>query len=285
MVDINTAMAAASTERRNRGTGDKDRKKSRSGANLGIEPFDPVKHVEKEKADTASMWLVLGFAISVSFLMRYVVMGSAKDNTDLLWFLPIMCIFLLPSLHRIVLPDHFVELYTKGTWFKASFLHVFTWLAITFLLTNAPFGDIVAPQPDGKWGLTSLDADDGWDFSASKKGVITLEEGYSGENWVIISFTDNVEANLAEYTFTLDGEEIENKLIMFTGNDTVALDPVRHHTDIDYPVALAVPSDLSVGVHEFVIQVEEDGSPWHNSRTVTMKLEIVEPVVEEVVED
>ena len=284
MVDINTAMAAAATERRNRGPGDKERKKSRSGANLGIEPFDPVKHVEKEKADTASMWLVLGFAIMVSFVMRYLVMGSAKDNTDLLWFLPIMCIFLLPSLHRIVMPGHFVEVYTKGTWFKASFLHVFTWLAITFLLTNAPFGDIVAPQPDGKWGLAS-EGDDGWEFTASKKGVITLEENYSGENWMIISFTDNVEANLADYSFTLDGEEIENEFIMLTGNDTVALDPVRHHADIDYPVALAVPLNLPVGVHEFVIQVEEDGSPWHNSRTVTMKLEILEPVVEETIED
>ena len=284
MVDINTAMAAASTERRNRGTGDKERKKNRSGANLGIESFDPVKHVEKEKADTASMWLVLSFAILVSFVMRYFVMGSAQDNSDLLWFLPIMCIFLIPSLHRIVMPEHFVEVYTKGTWFKASFLHVFTWLALTFLLTNAPFGDIVAPQPDGKWGLASQD-DDGWEFTASKKGVITLEENYSGDNWMIISFTDNVQANLADYTFTLDGEEIENEFIMFTGNDTGALDPVRHHTDVDYPVALAVPLNLSVGMHEFVIQVEEDGSPWQNSRTVTMKLEVVEPVVEVVVED
>ncbi len=284
MVDISTAMAAASTERRNRGTGDKERKKNRSGANLGIESFDPVKHVEKEKADTASMWLVLSFAILVSFVMRYFVMGSAQDNSDLLWFLPIMCIFLIPSLHRIVMPEHFVEVYTKGTWFKASFLHVFTWLALTFLLTNAPFGDIVAPQPDGEWGITT-EGEDGWEFTPSKKGVITLEENYSGNNWMIISFTDNVQANLADYTFTLDGKEIENEFIMFTGNDTAALDPVRHHTDVDHPVALSVPLNLSVGMHEFVIQVEEDGSPWQNSRTVTMKLEIIEPAVEEIVED
>ena len=55
MVDINTAMAAAAAERRNRGTGDKERKKNRSGADMGIESFDPVKHVSKEKADTISM--------------------------------------------------------------------------------------------------------------------------------------------------------------------------------------------------------------------------------------
>ena len=45
MVDINTAMAAAAADRRNRGTGDKERKKNRSGADMGIEAFDPVKHV------------------------------------------------------------------------------------------------------------------------------------------------------------------------------------------------------------------------------------------------
>ena len=281
MVDINTAMAAAATERKSRGTGERERKKNRSGSDLGIELFDPLKHVKKEKADTASMWLVLGFAILIAIVMRYFVMETAEDNTDLMWFLPLMSVFLLPSLHRAIMPERFVEHYTKGTWFKASFLHVFTWLAITFLLTNAPFGDIVAPQPDDGWGLTSQ-TDDEWEFTSSKKGVVTVENGSIGENsWMIISFTDNVAANLADYTFTLNGEEIENQYDTFTGNDTAALDSVRTHDDIDVPVALHVPSNLSVGTHEFVIQVEEDGSPWHNSRTVTMTLKVVEPVVDE----
>ena len=99
MVDINTAMAAAAGERRNRSTGDKERKKNRSGADMGIESFDPVKHVKKEKADTVSMWLVISFALTVSLLMRYVAMPSAQNNADMLWFIPMMGIFLLPSLH------------------------------------------------------------------------------------------------------------------------------------------------------------------------------------------
>ena len=41
---------------------DKEKKVRRTGRNLGIEAFDPVKHVQKEKADTASMWLVLAFS-------------------------------------------------------------------------------------------------------------------------------------------------------------------------------------------------------------------------------
>ncbi len=281
MVDINTAMAAAATERKSRGTGERERKKNRSGSDLGIELFDPLNHVKKEKADTASMWLVLGFAILVAIVMRYFVMGTAEENTDLMWFLPLMSVFLIPSLHRAVMPERFVEHYTKGTWFKASFLHVFTWLAITFLLTNAPFGDIVAPQPDDGWGFTSQ-TDDEWDFTSSKKGVVTVENGSIGEDsWIIISFTDNVAANLATYTFTLNGEVIENQYENFTGNDSAALDPVRSHDDIDFPVALHVPSDLFVGTHDFVIQVEEDGSPWHNSRTITMTLKVVEPVVDD----
>ena len=84
MVDISTAMAAAAGERRNRGTGDKERKKNRSGADMGIESFDPVKHVSKEKADTISMWLVISFAATMSLLMRYVAMPSAQDNADML---------------------------------------------------------------------------------------------------------------------------------------------------------------------------------------------------------
>ena len=128
MVDINTAMAAAAAERRNRGSGDKERKKNRSGADMGIESFDPVEHVSKERADTVSMWLVITFATTMALVMRYVAMPGSKGNADLLWFVPMMAIFLLPSIHRSLLPEKFVEHYTRGTWFKASFLHVFTGL-------------------------------------------------------------------------------------------------------------------------------------------------------------
>ena len=167
MVDINTAMAAAATERRNRGAGEKERKKNRSGADMGIEAFDPVKHVAKEKADMFSMWLVITFAASMALIMRYVAMPSSQDNADMMWFIPMLAIFLLPSVHRAILPEKFVEHYTKGTWFKASFLHIFTWLALTFLLTNAPFADIVAPQVDDGWGMVSVNEEGEFDYVKS----------------------------------------------------------------------------------------------------------------------
>ncbi len=281
MVDINTAMAAAATERRNRGTGDKERKKNRSGADMGIEAFDPVKHVSKEKADTVSMWLVISFATTVALLMRYVAMPSSQDNADMLWFIPMLGIFLIPSVHRAVLPEKFVKHYTKGTWFKASFMHVFTWLALTFLLTNAPFADIVAPQVDEGWGILTS-TEDGFEYT--KSGDITLTEGYTGEHYLILSFSDNLEASDSEYTITFDDEEMNNSWKQIEDIDSKALDPVREHNDIDYPIAIKLPDGLAVGTHIFTIEVVEDGDPWENTRTVELEIIINEMVEEESTE-
>jgi hypothetical protein len=280
MVDINTALAAAATERKNRGTGTKERKKNRSGADLGIESFDPVKHVAKEKADTVSMWLVLGFGATIALLMRYVAMPSSQDSPDLLWFLPLMCIFILPSLHRAILSEKFVEHYTKGTWFKASFLHVFTWLALTFILTNAPFADIVAPQVDSGWGIIS-ESEDGFEFDKSSKDKVTILENYTGQHYLVLSFSDNVLASGATYTINADWSEesLNNSWMAISVIDDKALDPVRTHKSIDYPVAVAIPDSLSVGTYDVTIDVVEDGDPWTNTRTVKMTL-----VVEEIPE-
>ena len=69
MVDLKTAMAAAQADRMKRdGARIEEKKKRRSGADLGIEPFDPVKYFGKEKADTASMWLVISYALVVTGL-------------------------------------------------------------------------------------------------------------------------------------------------------------------------------------------------------------------------
>lgn len=294
MVDINTAMAAAATERRARGTGDKERKKNRTGTDMGIESFDPVKHVAKEKADTASMWLVITFAATMALLMRYIAMPNAQNNADMLWFIPMLAIFLLPSVHRAVLPERFVEFYTKGTWFKASFMHIFTWLALTFLLTNAPFADIVAPQVDDGWGMVSS-TDDGYDYSKSRDGSVSLEEGYTGEHYLVLAFSDNNLAEDSEYTFTFYSIVGDTNTEIFkpvntwadlNSNATMeASDAIRAHEDIDYPVAIKVPEELSVGTYSLVIEVVEEGDPWKNTRTVELTITVDEPVEEESVEE
>ena len=279
MVDINTAMAAAAAERRNRGTGDKERKKNRSGADMGIESFDPVKHVSKEKADTVSMWLVITFALSMSLIMRYVAMPGSQSNSDMLWFIPLMAIFLLPSIHRALLPEKFVEHYTRGTWFKASFLHVFTWLALTFLLTNAPFADIVAPQVDDGWGMISS-TEEGYDFTDSSDGEVTLVEGYTGAHYIVLAFSDNNDASDSEYSISAaweDGESIENSWTTIEAEDDSALDSVREHKDIDHPIAIKIKEGLEAGEYEIKVKVTEDGDPWENTRTITMTLIVEEP--------
>jgi len=282
MVDINTAMAAAAGERRNRSTGDKERKKNRSGADMGIESFDPVKHVKKEKADTVSMWLVISFALTVSLLMRYVAMPSAQNNADMLWFIPMMGIFLLPSLHRAILPEKFVEHYTKGTWFKASFLHIFSWLAITFLLTNAPFADIVAPQVDEGWGMIS-EENGTYDFTKSSKDIVALDEGYTGLHYVVLSFSDNYDPSDSNYKITFAGDAVENDWSDIEAESPEALDPVRAHKDIDYPVAIKIPDGLAAGTYDIVVEVTEDGDPWENTRTVKMSV-VIQEIVEESTE-
>jgi hypothetical protein len=285
MVDINTAMAAAAAERRNRGgKDDKERKKNRSGADMGIESFDPVKHVAKEKADIRSMWLVIAFAATMAILMRYLAMPNSQDNADMLWFIPMLCIFLLPSLHRAVMSEKYVEHYTKGTWFKASFLHVFTWLAITFLLTNAPFADIVAPQVDDGWGMISS-SEDGFDFEGSDDGTVYLSEGYSGEHFLVLAFADNYDAADSEYTITFNGEEVNNSWDEKENNDSFSkeMKEVRDHEDIDYPVVIKIDEGLTAGTYTVTIEVVEDGDPWENTRTVELEL-VVEEVEEESTE-
>ena len=281
MVDINTAMAAAATERRNRGAGEKERKKNRSGADMGIEAFDPVKHVAKEKADMFSMWLVITFAASMALIMRYVAMPSSQDNADMMWFIPMLAIFLLPSVHRAILPEKFVEHYTKGTWFKASFLHIFTWLALTFLLTNAPFADIVAPQVDDGWGMVSVNEEGEFDYVKSSK--INLTEGYIGEHYLVLSFTDNRDASDSKYTISLKDSELSfvNSWEDIEAIDDSALDSVRTHDDIDHPLAIKVPENLSAGDYTMIIKVVEDGDPWENTRTVKLDFTIKEVVIED----
>ena len=172
MVDLKTAMAAAQAERMKRdGAKNAEKKKRRSGADLGIEPFDPVKYHGKERADTASMWLVIAYAFIVTMMMRYALMPSTTlDKTDVLYILPLTMLILIPQLHRMVMPESFKEHYTKGTWFRAFFLYTFTFLSLSFLVVTPPFGDIVAPQLADEWGVV-IEHDGSYTYADKVSGV------------------------------------------------------------------------------------------------------------------
>ena len=210
MVDLNTAMAAAAGERQKRLADEgKERKKRRSGSDLGIEPFDPVKHVSKEKAETVSMWLVIAFSVVISLLMRYVLMPrTTVEKSDILYLAPLSAILVIPHLHRMVLPESLNEIYTKGTWFKAGFLHTFTFLAMALLLVNPPMGDIVAPQLADKWVLVQ-DENGELNFSNTKGANSALtwevESGsrLTGDIWLLFGLADNVNVEGANVTVEL----------------------------------------------------------------------------------
>ena len=297
MVDLSTAMTAAQGERRQRMPGEgKEKKVRRTGRNLGIEPFDPVKHVQKEKADMASMWLVLGFALLVTLLMRYVLMGvTDPENSKILYILPLTCIFLIPTLHRTIMPERFVEHYGGGTWFKAAFLHTFTFLALSFLLVNPPFGDIAAPELAKSWTVV---ADDGeaieYPFDVSTKGTtLTWHTNGSttlqGDAWLLFGLMDNKNSDGASVEVTREyqanvttrdvnesywydnAEAIKNG----TSSSNKSSPNLTPHGDQDQPFAIFLGTDLGEGTHTITVVITEEGDPWENVQKYIWTLEII----------
>jgi len=298
MVDLQTAMAAAAAERKKRdGAASEDRKVRRSGPSLGIEPFDPVKHVSKEKADTASMWLVIGFSVIVSVMMRYVLMpNTSPDKSDILYLMPLSAIILIPQIHRMVMPKSFQEYYTKGTWFKAGFLHTFTFLAMSFLLVNPPMGDIVAPKLASHWAIaTDNDGTLLFNEDSSKDGVIEWvvdnDGRLEGEVWLLFALADNVNSDGAEVNVELTHQSISidlasdefywannsDRIANATKTDNSSAPNLVPH-EKDQPFAINLGSDLAVGSHDILVTIKEDGDPWENERTYRWKLVVVEAV-------
>lgn len=297
MVDLNTAMAAAAGERQKRMADEgKERKKRRSGSDLGIEAFDPVKHVTKEKAETVSMWLVIGFSVLVSLLMRYVLMPrTTVEKSDILYLAPLAAIALIPQVHRIVLPESLNEVYTKGTWFKAGFLHTFTFLAMAFLLVNPPLGDIAAPQLADKWVLVQDEGDE-LNFSQMKGASSSLTwevdsgSGLSGDVWLLFGLADNLNVEGANVTAELTnnaGNELQisndlgfwdNNSVSIANNTTSrsSVSKLIPHGDLDQRFAILLGTDLAVGEHQITVNIVEQGDPWENTREYVWNLLIVE---------
>ena len=287
MVDLQTAMAAAAADRQKRL--DKtaaDRKKRRSGADLGIERFDPVNHVAKEKAETASMWFVLAYAVVVALLNRHMLMGWVGAGEGfLLWFLPIGMLIFLPGLHRAVMPESFVEHYKPGTWVKAGFLHTFTFLAFSFLLVNPPFGDVTAASLDGAWDVAVIDADGTLVLASDSDDAVgmggdgfswTTEDGVlHGSAWVMFTLTDNHEVS-------------ENDVQVFVssnaGSDKV--EPVEvvpdaftnlSRSDAEHRWFLVpIGDDLVEGRWTITVDIEEQGSPWVNTRVYEWHVDVID---------
>ena len=265
MVDLSTAMAAAAASEKRRGG--RDGEKKRPGGKVGVEPFDPADHVIKEKADTASMWLVICYATIVSVIMRYGIMPAIDAPASALWSLPLFLILTIPTLHRVIL-SKFSDRYTFGNWFRASFLYTFTWLAVCFILVNPPLADISPPEIAHHTKLVDLDDPD-WNRQI---GDLVIEDNLS-ERRLGLAFAvrDNLDATNVQvrvdittqegtWNWTATSSSMQGNWDNYSANVSgVATKPN------DVPILLEIPDDFqfSNGVtYTIEIELSQTGDPW-----------------------
>lgn len=275
MVDVDSALRASaySGKKRARGSGaEKEEKKSRK-----IEPFEPGDALEKEKADAFSMWLVIALGLSVGLLMRYVLMPTLTEPEKILWVLPLMLVVLLPTLHRLIIPDKWSDRYDRGNWFRASFLYIFTWLAISFLLVNPPLADIAPPTLAG--GIDIADTEGVVDV-AWTGGTYTIELNQNTVDVTLgMAVSDNVDSASATIVVShwFHGamvEELANGTVS-EQTDHIAtfaavdawerLDKSGNSKVIGHAEDIGVAWDLGTmgpGEHQIKIKLVEEGDPW-----------------------
>lgn len=275
MVDVDSALRASaySGKKRARGSGaEKEEKKSRK-----IEPFEPSDALEKEKADAFSMWLVIALGLSVGLLMRYVLMPTLTEPEKILWVLPLMLVVLLPTLHRLIIPDKWSDRYDRGNWFRASFLYIFTWLAISFLLVNPPLADIAPPTLAG--GIDIADTEGVVDV-AWTGGTYTIELNQNTVDVTLgMAVSDNVDSASATIVVShwFHGamvEELANGTVS-EQTDHIAtfaavdawerLDKSGNSKVIGHAEDIGVAWDLGTmgpGEHQIKIKLAEEGDPW-----------------------
>ena len=196
MVDVDTALRASAYSGRKGGGSKGGDKKSTS-----LEPFDPSAHAEKEKADAISMWLVILFGLSVALLMRFYMMPGMDSPQQILWLLPLLTIALIRPLHQLVVPARFFELFSTGNWVRASFLYLFTWLALSFALVNPPIADIAAPHLAGAIDISSSEG-----ISDSDRDGRVYEIRISQDSIPVIlglAVRDNVDARNSTMNLTI----------------------------------------------------------------------------------
>ena len=296
MVDVNTAMAAARAQSGKRRRGDKKGKK-RPGSKLGVEPFDPAEHVQKEKADTISMWLMITMGLAVGLGFRYLMMPGMDSPRDVLWFLPLALVVIVPSLHKVLIPEPYKSLYTFGNWFRASFLYIFTWLSISFLVVNPPIGDIAAPEVAGKWTIVLVDEDgmvilDEGNLT-SKGGEFTLFRNDSiASATIVFAVRDNTDPDAVTLTLShlkvapgAESVTVADGLVgdLVSGNSSCApiwdtLSPKQRDRIVLHEADTCVALDLgrlSIGDYDLSLTLSEQGDPWINSASESWRLTVL----------
>jgi hypothetical protein len=229
MVDVDDAMRTSAYsgggKRRKKSDADKrEEKQSRV-----IEPFHPAEHALKEKGEAISMWIVVIYGVTVCVLMRYVFMPTLPGPERVLWLLPMLLAVTVPPLHRVLMPSEYYDMFTMSNWFRACFLFVFSWLALSFLLVNPPMADIAAPAVGG--GL-DIEITDGVESSSWRKGTYTLGLNQDTVDVVLgMGVRDNIDAANATMVASVwyHGELLKDSDGLVIGN--LANGTVASHTE------------------------------------------------------
>ena len=287
MVDVDTALrASAYNDRKRRSSGGRDKEKTTSKK---IEPFDPVAHAIKEVADAFSMWLVIIYGAVIALGMRYLLMPEMNEPGAILYILPLLLSATIIPLHKIILPRKYNELYTNGNWFRAIFLFIFTWLALSFIVSNPPLADIAPPTLAG--GI-DIEQTEGIEDATWKNGVYTINLNQDTVDVVVgMAVRDNVDAESVQINAAIwyRGEmiqELANGTAISHTNDIEMYDSItnwtrgnaigQHESDIGMAWDLGT---LDPGEYTLEITMTEQGEPWENSSELVYTILIAQTTV------
>ena len=297
MVDVDSAMRASAYgggKRRKKSDEDKQKEKD----DRVMEPFDPAATAKKETAEAYSMWIVIIFGLSVCLFMRYVFMDTLTGPTRVLWLLPMLLISVIPSIHKILIPSEYYELFTMGNWFRASFLYFFSFLALSFILANPPLADIAAPTLSGGLDIETNEAvvDTRW-----SGGTYYIETNQDTIDIVLgMGVRDNVDAETAMMAATIwyrgemianlshgavgELDEAQQRYDEVDGNWTRGnskglltkgdLGPKVASRADDIGLAWEI-SDMQLGDYEVRISLSEEGDPWDNTWDAVYTINVV----------
>ena len=297
MVDVDSAMRASAYgggKRRKKSDEDKQKEKD----DRVMEPFDPAATAKKETAEAYSMWIVIIFGLSVCLFMRYVFMDTLTGPTRVLWLLPMLLISVIPSIHKILIPSEYYELFTMGNWFRASFLYFFSFLALSFILANPPLADIAAPTLSGGLDIETNEAvvDTRW-----SGGTYYIETNQDTIDVVLgMGVRDNVDAETAMMAATIwyrgemianlshgavgELDEAQQRYDEVDGNWTRGnskglltkgdLGPKVASRADDIGLAWEI-SDMQLGDYEVRISLSEEGDPWDNTWDAIYTINVV----------
>ena len=230
MVDIDSALrASAYSGKKNRNSSDDNKEVVKKG----LEPFDPKVHAKKEVADAYSMWLVIIYGFLIALFMRYIFMPTQDTMEGILWLLPVMLTATIPSLHKIIIPKNYSELYTRGNWFRGGILFLFSWLALSFILLNPPIADIAPPTIAS--GIDIQDNNDTAIIGHSWDGEIyelNLKEN-TAEIILGMSVRDNVDAENAIIRIEINHSTLSESIILANGSVISQQQAIERFDNVD----------------------------------------------------